>query len=403
MARAMRVLFVDDDPTGLAALRNSLSAHNPGWSVHVASTPNMAVVLAERQDFDVVLISTDAPRIVNIDPFTYFHDHFPETVRIAWLREDGTRHAHAESLAYQSIYRSAPVEFIGQIIERAAELHRRLADPQLNHLIKNVEGLPSPPRIVMQLNEALVRPNVTVNQVTDIVSQDVAIPAQILHVVNTAYFALSRTMTSIREAVAYLGFDAVRNMTLAVEMFRELTDPTNPSAVKQVEILQTHSSAVAQMTRQFITHQQDAQDAFVGGLLHDVGHLMMATYFPLQYAEICQRVAEGAPVLETERAILGATHADLGAYLLRSWGLPYRLVDIVAFHHEAPRFSALGMDAVHGVYIGEHLLAERRDVDETYWEFNGLEDMDDEYLADLGIYERVMSWRMLHVGFRSMI
>jgi putative nucleotidyltransferase with HDIG domain len=401
----MRVLFVDDDATGLATLRHSLTSRTPGWDIHVASTPGMAVLMSQRAGFDVALININTPAYEGIEASTYFARNFPETVRLAFIDDPMSYRAiHTEALAYQAVFATSPVEEIIQTIERATELHRRLGDPMLSHLISGVNGLPSPPKIIIELNEALAQPNISVNEVTEIVSNDVAIPARILHVVNTAYFALARTMTNIREAVAYLGFDAVRNLALAVEMFRELTDPKSAGSVRQVEILQTHSAAVAQMTRQFVTHQQDAQDAFVGGLLHDVGHLIMATYFPTQYAEINRRVtARQGFILDVEREVIGLTHADLGAFLLRQWGLPFRLIDVVAFHHEAPLFVTTGMDAVHGVYIGEHLLAERDSQENAYWEFSGIDKLRDEYLDALGVFDRITSWRTLHVGFGANI
>lgn len=358
----------------------------------------MAMMLCERGAFDVVVLDTRLPNFGTSDMFTYFYRQYPQTIRLAFVPEGHREEVHREALAYQSVVRTAGVDEISAMIERAAELHERLSDPKLQQMLKRVEVLPSPPHIVSRLNAALNRHNASINEVSEIISQDIAIPARLLQVVNSAYFSLARTMTNVREAVAYLGFDAVRNLIVTLEMFREMGHPTSPAFVDQVERLQMHSADVANLTRDFISDRQQAHDAFVGSLIHDVGHLVMASYFEGEYVELQDAVSGGASLAETERNMFGVTHGDLGAQLMCQWGLPYRLIDSVAFHHDAPRFASTGIDPVHGVFIAEHLVAEQNR-DRPYWADAGLEPMEDEYLGELGVYERIMTWRAINVGF----
>jgi putative nucleotidyltransferase with HDIG domain len=138
----------------------------------------------------------------------------------------------------------------------------------------------------------------------------------------------------VHDAVTFLGLTPVRGIVLASEIGTGLGSPA-PDLACAVEEIYAHSLAVAGYARELAPVHQKL-DAFTAGMLHDVGRLALAASAPDLFRRVRDEVAAAdAPVAATEQAILEATHADLGAYLLQLWGLPLALIEPVARHHDA--------------------------------------------------------------------
>jgi HD-like signal output (HDOD) protein len=264
---------------------------------------------------------------------------------------------------------------------------------EVKRIIGTIDKLPSIPALYHQLKNALEDEEVTTHTIGDIVQQDMGMTAKILKLVNSAFFGLRRTIETPHEAVAYLGIDMVKTLVLANGIFGEgIHFKTRAFTLDE---LWHHSLSVALGARTIACaeHAQRSiqEEAFVGGILHDVGILVLAANFPESYDRVADLVLkEQFAIPKAEQREFGVTHAEVGAYLLGLWGIPARILRIVSMHHkpecnDEPGFSALlavhTADVLSGIH-GHHPLFETGKVDQTF-------------LTQAGFGEKMDTWRDL--------
>ena len=141
-----------------------------------------------------------------------------------------------------------------------------------------LERLPSPSTTVRRLNSAVADPASDVETIVNIVEPDLGISARLLQLVNSAFFALSREVTSLREAVSYLGLENVRALATSADVVQALG--AGPDFDLLASRLQVHSSRVTQLAQYILPHARRPADLFLGALLHDIGLLAGPPSYP---------------------------------------------------------------------------------------------------------------------------
>jgi HD-like signal output (HDOD) protein len=278
------------------------------------------------------------------------------------------------------------IHFVG-VVEMAIETQRRIGDPALQNLLSDIDTLPSPPRSVLELNEALRRPDFVVSEVAQLVDENVAITAKLLRVVNSAYFGLNTPVSDTAHAISYLGSETVRTLVSGLQLVSTL-QPGDPDVVTEVENLQAHSLAVAGLARTYMPTRQGAQDAYVAGMLHDVGLLALVSCAPAHYMALRQEVLHsGRDLVACELDVIGATHTAIGAYVLGIWGFPSWLIEAVSYSHDADSLAEWVLDVTGAVFVAEQVV--NSGAQSVSWE--GGEVPSTAYLEALGLSSNLTS------------
>jgi HD-like signal output (HDOD) protein len=345
-----RVLFVDDEPSILDGLRNVLRRQRHDWDMVFAVGADAALDELAREPADVVVSDMCMPGMDGAALLEQVRDLYPGTARIV-LSGHAERDAIVRALPVAHQYLSKPFEAdqLIAIISRTTSLHAHLADPVLRGMIAGLDRLPSAPLVYLEMTRAAAQPNSTIDDISEIVERDPALVAKVLQVVNSAYFGLRRELTSIREAVQYLGADILKGLALGGQVFG--TAKIKPFEGFSLEGLQQHSLHTARMARRLVGGQRGLDDVFTAAIVHDVGQIVLAAGQREQFAEVRRRArAERRAYHEVEQEAFGASHAGVGAYLLGMWGLPFPIVEAAAYHH-TPRLVPAGerrlLAAVH--------------------------------------------------------
>jgi HD-like signal output (HDOD) protein len=190
--------------------------------------------------------------------------------------------------------------------------------------------LPPSPKLYQELNRLLASGKASLESISAVMEQDMSMSAKVLQLVNTAFFALPRKISSVAQAVSYLGFGTLKSLVLAHSLFREISSRD----ADVIERAQRCALLTARVAQRLLRDEASRQIAFTAGLLHHIGALSIATQLPDAAKAIAERVASGAEsLLEAERTQLGATHPEIGAYLLGLWDLPHDIIEAVAVHH----------------------------------------------------------------------
>lgn len=192
----------------------------------------------------------------------------------------------------------------------------------------------SPPKVFQKVNEIVNDPDATTEEIARVIAEDVGITLRLLRVVNSAFFGYNQKVESLDQAVMALGTSQVRDLVLATtvaEKFEGL-----PDDLINMESFWQHSLACGVMARSLAQTRREInlEPFFLGGMLHDVGRLVMFSKMPEQCRDIVARCLKSNEVMQAvEREVFGFDHAEVGGCLLSNWGLPPHLEEAVASHH----------------------------------------------------------------------
>jgi HD-like signal output (HDOD) protein len=187
--------------------------------------------------------------------------------------------------------------------------------------------------------------------------------------------------------VRILGADLTRTLVLAADLFSRY----NPNSLKpfSIEALWDHSQAVGQLASEIAVAERAGErvvrESALAGLFHDIGRLMLASQLPGPYKEVFALMRiESLSAADAERRVLGASHAEVGGYLLGLWGLPDALVEAVAWHHNPLGCPGASFTALTAVHAADAI---------TRAEEGVVPNM--EYLTRLGLDDRWETWVQL--------
>lgn len=202
--------------------------------------------------------------------------------------------------------------------------------------IHNADNLPSLPMVVIDILNLTKNPNTSLEQISNVVQNDPVLVARILKMVNSSMFGVARKVTSIKQAVALLGLRSVKILALSFSLV-DLIEPDQDSKCHfDFENYWRHSLTAAVAGR--LLSEQTAPDikdqAFIGGLLADIGMIAAQHCAPELYQPVLQKNQEvGYWDIKHEIDLLGISHADISYELLKKWGLSKTLYTAVKFHH----------------------------------------------------------------------
>lgn len=382
-----KILFVDDEPRVLEGLQSLLRRHRRKWDMAFALGGEAALKLLQTQVFDVLVTDMRMPGIDGVQLLRYAQREHPKTVRIVlsgYMELQAT--LEAMPVAHQFLSKPCDAQELENVIERASNLQSLMDDERLRQVLGKIEKLPTQPRVYNQLQQAVADENTRVNHIAGIVEQDIAICAKLLQLVNSAFFRLARRITSIEEAVTYLGFNMVKNLVLSLEVFQKAEHLEDFS----IETLQRHALQTAAMAKRIVGGREQADDAFMAGMLHDIGHLILAMELPEMLSRsVALADRESLPIYLAEQQLMGVSHAEIGGYLLGLWGLPHPIIEAVANHHLPGRVPQRGFDVLAALYVADHLVHEATEPE------GSCEPIDPEYLETLGVGERLEAWRAM--------
>lgn len=351
-----QILFVDDEVQILDGLRDLLRKQRKQWDMVFALGGAAALAELKNRRFDVVVSDMRMPLMDGATLLAEVKRHYPACFRII-LSGHAEQEAIVKALpvAHQFLSKPCDANQLRIVIERACELTRLLQDQGIRDVIGKLDKLPSVPRTYFELNQAAARSDVTLVELATIVEQDPAMSAKVLQVVNSAYFSVAQSITSVQHAISYLGVDLLKALALVVHAFGIASAADVPGF--SLETLQEHSLLAGRLAKRVIPDPKLLGDVFTASVIHDVGKIVLALGIPDRYAEVVRRVRdERRPSQDVEREMLGVSHAQVGAYLLGSWGLPVSIVEAVAYHHEPGLVGGGDLRVLSAVHIADALM-----------------------------------------------
>jgi putative nucleotidyltransferase with HDIG domain len=379
----IRIVFVDDEVNVLLGMRRTLHSMRSEWSMEFVASAAAALEELARMPADVIVSDMRMPGMDGWELLAEVKKLYPQTVRLIL-----SGHADARSImravgtAHQYLAKPCQSMALKAAILQTYKLRQLLSSERLARLVGRVDMLPSAPTAFQDIVACLQRPTASIADAAQIVGRDVAMTANVIKLVNSAFFGSRQPIKTADRAVAYLGMDTLGTLVLAHSMFK--SGVATGIEGFSLEQLWQHSLQTATAARMIALAEKwtatEAEEAFLAGVLHDVGKIVFAT-------RVAAAADGPAPSVEDAVAHMELHHAEVGAYLLGLWGFPNSIVEAVAFHHAPSHASGEGFGLTGIVHVANHLVHRRSAGDSSLTA--GLEAG---FLEKLGIADRVTQW-----------
>jgi putative nucleotidyltransferase with HDIG domain len=278
-------------------------------------------------------------------------------------------------------------------LTRAFAVRGLLKNPELQGVVSRLQSLPSLPSLFVEVTHELDSKDPSLPRIARLVSEDMAMTAKILQLVNSAFFGLRCRISSPMQAVQMLGLDTLRALVLTTHVFEEFR--TRSLGEAEISYLWEHSLAVAAFAKHIAAFEkadrQLVEDCFTAGLLHDAGKLILASAMENKYQHVLDAMRKsGQKMIAAELEILGCSHAEVAAYLLGLWGLPEAVIDGVAWHHAPSGSIQTGFSTA----MAAHVATVFHELQSPFWMQDDIS-LDMECLHKNGLAGREQVWRKL--------
>jgi len=206
----------------------------------------------------------------------------------------------------------------------------------LQDVQRRVDTLPTLPEITSFVMNLLEDPDSSAQDVSNVIVRDASLSGQIMKLVNSAYFGLPQKIADLNRAIALLGYGRIKNLVLSlslIRVFRSISKKQREDFSKFWE----HSAVVAGLMKRVALRLglEDPEQAFLTGLLHDVGKIAMIGYFPKEHAAVVKAAEDKKESFADAEGVAFSTgHAAVGAWMAKSWNLPAEVIDAISSHHD---------------------------------------------------------------------
>jgi len=218
------------------------------------------------------------------------------------------------------------------------DLSTSAVDNKVKQVVSNIRNLPTPPIVFHQIQKVINDPKVSAGQIAKILQEDPAMSVKVLKLTNSAFYGLSREVESVKQAVVIVGLEAIKNLVLSASVLDMFKGKDIDEEFQ--DKFWRHSLAVGFCARLLARRAKargmiDPDSAFSGGLLHDIGKVILCCFLSKEFAAV-KEARETNTELDTyllEEQVLGYNHSQIGSILAKQWKLPSRLIDAVSCHH----------------------------------------------------------------------
>ncbi|RKY28669.1 MAG: hypothetical protein DRP79_02080 [Planctomycetota bacterium] len=211
---------------------------------------------------------------------------------------------------------------------------------EVNRLISTIDTVPPLPVVVSSVLRVAESPNSNAADLAAVVSDDTALTARVLRVVNSPFYGFARKVTTVTESVVLLGFETIVNLVIGITVAR--TMDAGESHVLDRRRFWQHSLGTAAAARILsdLVDYPNPEETFIAGLMHDIGKLFFDEYLPDEYAAVVSRLRAGeGDELKVERDVLRTDHTLAGEMLLKKWHLPGLYQKAARYHHAPLRYE----------------------------------------------------------------
>lgn len=387
----LSAIFVDDEPNVVQGLQRMLYPLRNEWEMYFCGSGKDALKIIAEKNIDVIVTDMRMPEMDGAQLLKKIKSEHPNIVRIILSGfSEKESMLRVSNVAHQFLTKPCDANYLKSNIERIFKLRKCLNNEHVLKIVTGAGTLPSLPDLYLKLEAEIKSPNISLKKIGDIIASDVMMTVKILQMVNSAFFGLPQQINNPLQAVNFLGMDTIKSLVLFEKIFSSFKH--SEEVKRHIEDLWTHSFKVAHASKiiMSIEHkdQKSLDQAFIAGLLHDIGKLILLK-IPGYYSNVTDLMnTESIDLSKAEEKIYGTNHSAVGAYLIGLWGLSDFIVEVAAFHHYPHTLGDESFSVMTAVHIANSFEPENK-LDNDYIESLNLTSKIDEYKAIIKRYEEM--------------
>ena len=295
------------------------------------------------------------------------------------------------------------IELITHTTEYLLKINRLIRKVQQKYLVSEKHLLPASPQVYNQLSIELNSDSTNAKQVALIIEQDPALAAKVIQIVNSAFFGLERPISHIGEAVAIIGTRMLRGLALSSQISQLYPAHKNWRYFSFDKINQ-RSVLVARLARDICkdvgVEKGYMEQAFLAGLLHDIGILIMASRDPAKYLEVMRfAVEKGISLHAAEKEKVGFYHGEVGAALMAAWNIPPLTVEAILFHPAPSLSSDTEFRPLTALHVADALLPPAWSKNSTSMNSS----LSESYLAKIDHLKDLHRWKLMANQYKQLL
>jgi len=390
-----RILVVDSDTAELQQLRNFLAVLPQGWDAVFFETAAAALGDLAVTPSDVIITDFRLSDKTGLELLNEAAKLCPKIGTIVLANLESTDSAlKCVGTAHHFVAKPCKESRIRAALDCAFDANAWLPDINVRKLARDMKVLPSPPGLYFRIVKEMQNIDHAMENVGWLIARDPACTARLLQLANSSSFGLTLKVTNPIEAVMYVGLKMTQSIVLLVNSlsFAE-KKPELKASVERVWKHSVQTSGFAKViARSERLSSSVAEEAYTAGLLHDIGQLVLAANYPDNFSAALKLAAEKKMILaEAETQVFGTSHAELGAYLLATWGLPWSIVEAVALHHNPGPAACQKFSSLTVLHVANAMAHETA--------HDPVSALNMDYIKNIGMEDHLPAWRDLCVNF----
>ena len=207
----------------------------------------------------------------------------------------------------------------------------------IKSVVQRIVGLPTLPTVVSKMLRMVGSSRTSADTLARLIETDQALTAKLLKTANSAYYGFSKEISTVNMAIVVLGFDRIKDIIFGISVADAFKDSNRGAVNFDVVKFWEHSAACGVAARMLskASGSRYSGEAFVAGLLHDMGKMILNQYFGAELAEVMRIASSGEKEIDAaEVEVIGIGHGQVGAWLAERWNLPTIISDSVKYHHD---------------------------------------------------------------------
>lgn len=375
-----KILLVDDEADVLASLARALM--DPRYLIETALSGEEALNKLDRQCFDLVITDMRMPGMDGFSLLSQVKVKCPETIRMllsGMTDEKTVFKALLQNVATIYYYKPWKDAKLREVIEQLFVTEDQLKNVELSKYINKLNDIPTIKSSCQRII-SMIDGDCEFVQLAAEIEKDQAIAVRILRVVNSAYYGVSTG--SILDAIKLLGLQNIRIIVLSVSLIEQLAGAGEGASM--ISNLWDHAFLTNTLLHSIYLDylkKRIPEISSAAGLLHNIGVVVMLANDFKSYAAVYKKViAQGGDLISAEKEALHVSHAELGGYFLKWWGLPYPLVEAALYNYVPSDPRVIEKELVAAVHVASKIARDKIGMKPFY-------DCDPDALTTLGMTE----------------
>jgi len=384
------IYIVDDQPEVLEIAVAIVKSVLPGVVATGFNRPCEALAAIKANPPDLILSDQVMPEMSGSQLLEEARLVAPGTLRIMMSGFVPLDQLTVITSAHQYVAKPFGAPQLKKMLERTFAARDRVRDKKLQTVVASLRSLPSLPQVHHTLLSELENNRGASAAIGQMVAQDAGLSAKVLQLANSPLFGREYLVSSPAEAVFCLGTGMITAVVLSQSLFKHYRANSHPEfSFEQVWLHCWDTAALAQCyCREYELPRPTREEAFLAGLLHETGRLILIANFPDQYTAACEAARKAqSPLGPRLREVFPAAPCEIGAFLLDLWGMPDSVVASVSMLEHPERENATGFTAVSALYIADQIASRGTPPDPF-----PPEEWDAAYPRSIGCPEELKQW-----------